>query len=65
MGRGYSKVSDTIKKQKSGIALCKVSDQTVIDVSNKNYKEPNLLPFEAYYIRNGIAEKIKVVKPAK
>ncbi|MBC6311009.1 hypothetical protein HCJ66_15895, partial [Listeria sp. FSL L7-1582] len=65
MGRGYSKVSDIIKLQKNGIALCKLSEQNIIDVSNKNYQEPNLLPFEAYNIQNGVAEKIKVVKPAK
>jgi S-DNA-T family DNA segregation ATPase FtsK/SpoIIIE len=30
---------------------------------SRPYKEPNLLPYEAYYIKQGKAEKIKIAAP--
>lgn len=63
LGRSYDAVSTVIKKQTVGISLVRLMDQGVLEVVNKPYKEPLLLPYEAYYIRQGQAEKIKIVAP--
>lgn len=61
--RQYDDISTVLKKQKTGILLGRISDQNILEVMNRPYKEKNLQPFEAYYIKQGNAEKIKMVAP--
>ncbi|EUJ33941.1 FtsK/SpoIIIE family protein [Listeria floridensis FSL S10-1187] len=35
----------------------------MLDVMNKPYKEQPLPPYEAYYIKQGQAERIKLIAP--
>ncbi|MEN2667803.1 type VII secretion protein EssC [Listeria aquatica] len=61
--RAYDEVSGMFKKQKVGILVGRIIDQNVLEVMNKPYKEQPLPPYEAYYIRQGQAERIKLVAP--
>ncbi|WP_144555513.1 type VII secretion protein EssC [Bacillus sp. X1(2014)] len=61
--RQYDDIATTVKKQKAGILIGRITDQSILEVSSRPYKEQNLLPYEAYYIRQGKAEKIKIAAP--
>jgi len=61
--RQYDDIATTVKKQKAGILIGRITDQSILEVLSRPYKEPNLLPYEAYYIRQGKAEKIKIAAP--
>lgn len=61
--RAYDDISGAFKKQKVGILIGRISDQNVLEVMNKPYKEQMLPPYEAYYINQGQAERIKLVAP--
>lgn len=61
--RLYDDVTTAIKKQKNGILIGRISDQNMLEVMNRPYREANLLPYEAYYIKHGHAEKIKIASP--
>jgi len=63
--RQYDDVAAVVKKQKAGILIGRITDQNILEVLNRPYKEQNLLPYEAYYIQHGRAEKIKIVAPYK
>jgi S-DNA-T family DNA segregation ATPase FtsK/SpoIIIE len=59
--RLYDDITQAVKKQKSGVLLGRISDQNMLEVPNRPFREKNLLPYEAYYIQQGISEKIKIV----
>lgn len=59
--RGYDDVSKGVKNLSNGVIIGRISDQTVLEVTNRPYKEPTLLPYEAYYIQNRKATKIKLI----
>lgn len=61
--RMYDDISTMIKKQKTGVLIGRVADQNILEVMNRPYKEKNLPPYEAYYIRYGKAVKIKIAAP--
>ena len=61
-GKAYDAISDVFKQQKSGIVLTKLNEQHILEASNKNYNEPSLLPYEAYYTRNNFGQKLKLPK---
>ncbi|MEH7118622.1 type VII secretion protein EssC [Neobacillus vireti] len=61
--RQYDDISTFVKKQKTGILAGRITDQNILEVLNRPYKEQNLLPYEAYYIKHGRAEKIKIAAP--
>ncbi|ULT57356.1 type VII secretion protein EssC [Neobacillus drentensis] len=61
--RQYDDISTIVKKQKAGILVGRITDQNILEVLNRPYKEQNLLPYEAYYIQHGRAEKIKIAAP--
>lgn len=63
--RQYDDIATVVKKQKAGILLGRIIDQNILEVLNRPYKEQNLLPYEAYYIKHGRAEKIKMAAPYK
>lgn len=63
--RQYDDISTAVKKQKTGVLIGRITEQNILEVLNRPYKEPNLLPHEAYYIKNGKAEKIKIAAPYK
>ncbi|WP_066057194.1 type VII secretion protein EssC [Robertmurraya korlensis] len=58
--RQYDDISSAIKKQKTGVLIGRITEQNILEVLNRPYKEPSLLPYEAYYIKHGKAEKIKI-----
>ncbi len=61
--RQYDDLATTVKKQKTGVLIGRITEQNILEVLNRPYKEPNLLPYEAYYIKHGKAEKIKIAAP--
>lgn len=61
--RLYDDITTALKKQKVGVLIGRITDQNMLDVMNRPYREQNLLPYEAYYIKHGQAEKIKIVAP--
>ncbi|NRD77648.1 type VII secretion protein EssC [Bacillus sp. BRMEA1] len=61
--RKYDDLAVMIKKQKTGVLVGRITDQNILEVLNRPYKEQNLLPYEAYYIKNGKAEKMKIAAP--
>ncbi|MEH7180129.1 type VII secretion protein EssC [Neobacillus vireti] len=61
--RKYDEIATFVKKQKSGILISRITDQSILEVLHRPYKEQNLLPYEAYYIKHGKAEKIKIAAP--
>ncbi|MBL5768608.1 type VII secretion protein EssC [Heyndrickxia sporothermodurans] len=61
--RSYDDIASILKKQKVGVLIGRISDQNILDVMNRPYKEKNLLPYEAYYVKQGKAEKIKIAAP--
>ena len=61
--RLYDDITTVVKKQKVGVLIGRITDQTILEVVNRPYREQNLLPYEAYYIKHGKAEKIKIVAP--
>lgn len=61
--RSYDDISTVLKKQKVGVLIGRIADQSILDVMNRPYKEKNLAPYEAYYIKHGSTEKIKIVAP--
>lgn len=61
--RQYDDITTTLKKQKVGVLIGRIADQNMLEVLNRPYKEKGLLPYEAYYIKQGKAEKIKIVAP--
>jgi S-DNA-T family DNA segregation ATPase FtsK/SpoIIIE len=61
--RQYDDIATTLKKQKTGVLIGRITEQNILEVLNRPYKEPNLLPYEAYYIKQGKAEKIKIAAP--
>jgi len=61
--RKYDDITTIVKKQKTGILIGRITDQSILEVLNRPYKEQNLLPYEAYYIKHGKAEKIKIAAP--
>ncbi|WP_160724841.1 type VII secretion protein EssC [Bacillus sp. USDA818B3_A] len=63
--RQYDDIATAMKRQKAGILVGRITDQNIIEVLNRPYKEQNLLPYEAYYIQHGRAEKIKIAAPYK
>ena len=63
--RQYDDIAAVVKKQKAGILVGRITDQNILEVLNRPYKEQNLLPYEAYYIKHGRAEKIKIAAPYK
>ncbi|MBV7509286.1 type VII secretion protein EssC [Bacillus sp. sid0103] len=62
--RQYDDIATTVKKQKTGILIGRITEQNILEVLTRPYKEPNLLPYEAYYIKQGKAEKIKIAAPS-
>ena len=61
--RLYDDITTVVKKQKVGVLIGRITDQTILEVVNRPYREQNLLLYEAYYIKHGNAEKIKIVAP--
>ncbi|WP_040205556.1 type VII secretion protein EssC [Neobacillus jeddahensis] len=61
--RQYDDIATTVKKQKTGVLIGRITEQSILDVLNRPYKEQSLLPYEAYYIKQGKAEKIKIAAP--
>ncbi|MBC1774329.1 FtsK/SpoIIIE domain-containing protein, partial [Listeria seeligeri] len=61
--RARDEISGELRKQKTGILLGRVSDQNVLSLINTIYKEALLAPYEAYYIKQGQYEKIKLIAP--
>lgn len=61
--RQYDDLAVIVKKQKTGVLIGRITDQNILEVLNRPYKEPNLLPYEAYYIKHGKAEKLKLAAP--
>ena len=61
--RLYDDISTVLKKQKVGVLIGRITDQSILEVMNRPYKEKNLEPYEAYYIKHGSTEKIKIVAP--
>lgn len=61
--RQYDDIAQAMKKQKSGVLLGRIADQNILEVPNRPFREKNLLPYEAYYIQQGVSEKIKIVSP--
>ncbi|MBC1738686.1 hypothetical protein, partial [Listeria seeligeri] len=61
--RARDEISGELRKQKTGILLGRVSDQNVLSLINTIYKEQMLAPYEAYYIKQGQYEKIKLIAP--
>ncbi|RDW16461.1 type VII secretion protein EssC [Oceanobacillus arenosus] len=61
--RLYDDITQMVKKQKNGVVIGRVSDQNILEVVNRPYREKGLLPYEAYYIQHGKAEKIKIAAP--
>jgi S-DNA-T family DNA segregation ATPase FtsK/SpoIIIE len=59
--RLYDDITQSVKKQKNGVLLGRISDQNMLEVPNRPFREKSLLPYEAYYIQQGISEKIKIV----
>lgn len=62
--RLYDDITQAVKKQKNGVLLGRISDQNLFEVPNRPFREKNLLPYEAYYIQQGLSEKIKIVSPS-
>ncbi|MBT2730749.1 type VII secretion protein EssC [Bacillus sp. ISL-75] len=62
--RQYDDIATMVKKQKTGILIGRITEQNILEVLTRPYKEPNLLPYEAYYIKQGKAEKIKIAAPS-
>ncbi|QBQ07168.1 type VII secretion protein EssC [Sporosarcina pasteurii] len=58
--RLYDDISNALKKQKTGVLIGRIADQNILEVMNRSYREKNLEPYEAYYIKHGNAEKIKI-----
>ncbi|WP_210470765.1 type VII secretion protein EssC [Sporosarcina sp. 6E9] len=61
--RLYDDISTVLKKQKVGVLIGRIADQNILEVMNRSYKEKHLEPYEAYYIKHGNAEEIKIVAP--
>ena len=61
--RLYDDITTVLKKQKVGVLIGRIADQNILEVLNRSYKEKSLEPYEAYYIKHGNAEKIKIVAP--
>lgn len=61
--RKYDEIASIVKKQKAGILIGRITDQSILEVIHRPYKEQNLLPYEAYSIKHGKAEKIKIAAP--
>lgn len=61
--RLYDDITQIIKKQKNGILIGRITDQNIIEVANRPYREQTLKAYEAYYIQQGKAEKIKIAAP--
>ncbi|QTN00543.1 type VII secretion protein EssC [Sediminibacillus dalangtanensis] len=61
--RLYDDVTQAIKKQKNGVLLSRITDQNILEVANRPYREQSLEAYEAYYIQQGKSEKIKVAAP--
>jgi len=61
--RQYDDIAMSVKKQKTGVLIGRITDQNILDVTNRPYKEKILGRYEAYYIKQGKAEKIKIVAP--
>ena len=63
--RKYDDLASITKKQKNGVLIGRMTDQTILEAMNRSYKEKSLQPFEAYYIKQGKSEKIKIAAPAQ
>ncbi len=63
--RKYDDLASSVKKQKTGVLIGRISDQNILEVLNRPYKEQNLQAYEAYYIKHGKAEKIKIAAPSQ
>lgn len=61
--RQYDDIATIVKKQKTGVLIGRITEQNILEVLNRPYKEQNLHPYEAYYIKHGKAEKIKIAAP--
>ncbi len=61
--RKYDDIITIMKKQKVGVLIGRITDQNILEVINRPYREQNLLPYEAYFIKHGKAEKIKIAAP--
>ncbi len=61
--RKYDDIITVMKKQKAGVLIGRITDQNILEVINRPYREQNLLPYEAYFIKHGKAEKIKIAAP--
>ncbi|WLV24297.1 type VII secretion protein EssC [Aciduricibacillus chroicocephali] len=61
--RNYDEVANAIKKFKSGIIIGRIADQNMLDVLQPPYKEKSLQRYEAYYVKRGKYEKIKIATP--
>lgn len=61
--RARDEISGELRKQKTGILLGRISDQNILSLINNIYKEALLAPYEAYYIKQGQYEKIKLIAP--
>ncbi|MGJ7913489.1 type VII secretion protein EssC [Neobacillus sp. LXY-1] len=61
--RQYDDIATVVKKQKAGVLVGRISDQNILEVLNRPYKEQSLPPYEAYYIKHGRAERIKIAAP--
>ncbi|MEN1967623.1 type VII secretion protein EssC [Lentibacillus sp. N15] len=65
INRLYDDLTKVVKKQKSGVLIGRIADQNILEVVGRTYREKSLLPYEAYYIQHGKAEKIKIAIPPK
>lgn len=61
--RLYDDIITVVKKQKTGVLIGRITDQNMLEVMKRPYREQSLLPYEAYYIQQGQAEKIKIITP--
>ncbi|WP_099223950.1 type VII secretion protein EssC [Listeria costaricensis] len=63
LSRGLDDISAHLKKQKVGIIVGRISDQNVLSPIQSVYREQPLAPYEAYYMKNGQYQKIKLTAP--
>ncbi|CDQ40394.1 type VII secretion protein EssC [Virgibacillus salexigens] len=61
--RLYDDITQMVKKQKHGVLMARIMDQNILEVANRPYREKALQAYEAYYIQQGKAEKIKIAVP--
>lgn len=63
--KAFDSVSDALRKHTSGILVGRLSDQNIFNLITSVYREKNLEPFEAYWVKQGQYEKIKLIAPMR